>query len=347
MHLLLPILVYRAHRARRAARAGAARPTPPPSSPATAPAPNRRGGLARVAAYVGLVALTLGALGARRAQAEVGHEALAFGRELGTLTEDGAGGTVRLNGERFHVAERAVAGSVSETLDTYERACRERPGAVAELFEALPAHGSVHGQGYTLPEAFSHGVVRHGSEREGVVVCLLGDPKSRRGLAAALGAFAASQDLGALGELRYAYARRVEGAGSAGTRLTLAWTDASFDLKKLTSGGEATGDDGRAPRPSGARRLLVAEVVGAPHVTRMYECDSPPTAVAAHYDGALMGAGFQRLTPTSQAHVLRAYFRADLHVFVAIRRQGERTVFAVTESSGVRAARSTADEAQP
>jgi len=331
VHPLLPVLAFQALRAARARR-----------SPEAQLASRRRlHGALRLGAYAAIAALSLGALGARTARAEAGSAALSLGRELGALAGeqgDAAATTVTLNGQRFHVAESATPRTVREALDTVERACEERPGALADLFAAVPARGAAGGIPYELPASFTRGVVRNETEREGVVVCLVGD--ARRPLPAALGAFARSQDLGDLGRVRYVYARRAPAATS--TALTLAWTDAHFDLKKIGAGGEEDGTEGRAPRPPGARRRLVAEVEGTPHATRFYDTAAPVADVTAHYDRALQDAGFQRFTPASREHVLRAYFRPDLHVLVAVRREGERTVFAVTESTPPRAASTTA-----
>lgn len=336
MHPLLPLIALQALRAARARR-----------SPAAQLAGRRRlHGAFRLGAYAAAALLALGAIGTRTARAEAGSAALSLGRELGALTAeegDGAGVTVRLNGESFHVAESATSHTVREALDTVERACQERPGALAGLFSAVPASGTANGLPYELPGSFTRGIVRNETEREGVVVCLVGS--GERALSASLNAFTRSQDLGDLGRVRYIYARRAPGAST--TAITLAWTDAHFDLKKIGAGGEEGGSEGRTSRPEGARRWLVAEVAGTPHATRFFSTAAPVAEVTAHYDRALGDAGFQRFTPASREHVLRAYFRADLHVLVAVRRDGERTVFAVTESTPPRGTSAAHGEVQP
>ncbi|HQY61211.1 MAG: hypothetical protein IPF92_13605 [Myxococcales bacterium] len=333
MHPLLPVLALQALRNFRSRRSLAAGGAPEPRVAHG----HRVPGALRLGAYAAVAALALGAIGARAAHAEAGGAALSLGRELGALAAergDPGGATVRLNGQAFHVAESATSRTVHEALDTVERACRERPGALSDLFAAVPARGTAGGLPYELPASFTRGIVRNETEREGVVVCLVDG--ARRPLPSALKAFAASQDLGDLGRVRYVYARRA--TDGATTALTLAWTDAHFDLKKIGAGGEDDGSEGRAPRPPGARRWLVAEVDGTPHATRFYDTRAPVADVTAHYDRALQDAGFQRFTPGAREQVLRAYFRADLHVLVAVRREGERTVFAVTETTPPRGA---------
>lgn len=250
MHPLLPVLALQALRNFRSRRSLAAGGAPEPRVAHG----HRVPGALRLGAYAAVAALALGAIGARAAHAEAGGAALSLGRELGALAAergDPGGATVRLNGQAFHVAESATSRTVHEALDTVERACRERPGALSDLFAAVPARGTAGGLPYELPASFT-GIVRNETEREGVVVCLVDG--ARRPLPSALKAFAASQDLGDLGRVRYVYARRA--TDGATTALTLAWTDAHFDLKKMAQAARTTA-------PKGARLAHPARGAGS------------------------------------------------------------------------------------
>lgn len=306
------------------------RVTRKPQVGTTSTSTKARGAL-RVGAYVLTLALGAGAFVAHEAHASAGRGALSVGRELGTLGADiSEGATVRLNDQSFHVAQRTVDESVQAVLDGYQAACEHDPGALADLFHAIPKSGTVKGKAYDLPESFTHGVIRNGDENEGVVVCFVGDPGHPKSALESLGAFAKSQDLGDLGKLRYAYAKK---SPSGKTSLTLASTDEHFELAKITTGGEQTGSDGRVPRAEGSRRLLTAEVVGTAHGTRFYETSKSPAQVLAHYDQTLQKAGFRRMIPRAEGQELRAYFAEGLDVFVAVRSENGRTVYAVTEAA--------------
>lgn len=72
------------------------------------------------------------------------------------------------------------------------------------------------------------GTQRAGDDDEGVVLCLVSSESSGRELASALEAFTRTQDLGALGKMRYAYAKKT----ASGTHVLAAWTDEHFALGK-------------------------------------------------------------------------------------------------------------------
>jgi len=312
-----PILLYLAWKSTRRAAAGAGRPS-------------RVRGALRVAAYAAFVTAGLGLAAAHKARADVGHAALDVGRELAETTHGLDGGyTATLNGQRFHLGESTTDASVSAVLEDAEKACAERPGALAGLFEAMPTKGTLKGgKPYHLEGSFTHGIVRNGTDKDGVVMCFTGDPEKPRSTTEALTAFAETQDLGALGKLRYTYAKR-DAAGK--THVTFASTDAHFSLAAITTGGETLGHDGAVPRPAGSRRILTAAIEGAPQLTNVLESGDKVEKVIAHYDETLKKAGFERITPPSSTHTLRLYYRDGFEVLVAARTQDDKTVFAVTE----------------
>lgn len=309
-----PILLYLAWRATRRA---------------SVRTPSRLAGAARVTAYVALLAVGLGAVSVRKARADVGSAALDLGRELGGTTHGLEGGyTAILNGQRFRLGESHTASPVGAVLDAAEAGCRAQPGALAGLFEAMPEKGTLAGgKPYKLEGSFTHGIVRNGTEKDGVVVCFVGDPSARRPATEALAAFAASQDLGDLGELRYTYAKR-EGDE---TKVTVASTESHFRLRALSTGGEELGRDGAVPRLPGAKRILSAEIEGTPQLTNVLVSEKSEREVVAYYDQTLEKAGFLRVTPPSAEHTLRLYHRDAFDVIVAARADDGRTVVAVTE----------------
>jgi hypothetical protein len=290
-------------------------------------------GVARVGSYGLLATAALTGTAVTAAKAEVGGSALQMGRELSAVAEEATSGTTAvLNGQRFHLSDSTTAKPVVEVLDGIEKACRDNPGGLAPLFEAMPKNGQVEGKSYTLPESFSHGVVRNGSEKDGVVMCFVGDGNTRKNSLEALADFAKSQDLGDLGKLRYVYAKREK---SGKTRVTLAWTDEHFSLKAVTAGGEEHGKDGIVPRPSGAHRLMTAEIQGVSQSTTVFETAMKAEAVVSYYDETLAKAGFVKMTPQTEGQTLRAYFREGTDVFLAVRTVDGKTGFAVTENKAL------------
>lgn len=288
-------------------------------------------GAAKVLTYLGAVTASFGLVAAHKAHADVGGQALSLGRELATATEGLEGGyTAVLNGQRFQLGETTTDASVSQVLDAAESTCTASPGALDGLFAAVPEKGTVKGVGdYHLEGSIRHGIVRNGTPKDGVVVCFEGDPAKPRSTAAALAAFAASQDLGDLGKLRYVYAKR-EADGK--TRVTVARTGEHFSLRAITEDGEKEGHDGAVPRPEGARRLLTAELEGVSQTTNVYLSDAPVATVAAHYDTTLGKAGFVRVTPPAADQTLRVFSKEGFEVIVAARKDEGKTVLAVTES---------------
>ena len=313
-----PILLYLAWKATRR------------TCPTTGKTSSRFAGALRVVGYAGLVTAGLGMAAAHKARADVGSAALSMGRELSQTTTDLRGGyTASLNGQRFHLGESVEDAPVAAVLDDAEKACAESPGAFAGLFEAMPKKGTLKGgKAYSIEGSFTHGIVRNGTEKDGVVMCFTQDPKHPRGTVESLSAFASSQDLGDLGKLSYVYAKR---GANGKTHVTRASTDEHFSLAAITTGGETHGHDGTVPRPAGATRILTAEIEGALQSTNVFTSDAKVPAVIAHYDETLKKAGFTRLTPPSSTHTLRVYFRDGFEVLVAANAQDEKTVFAVTE----------------
>ncbi len=311
---MYPILLYLAYRATR-----------------KTPSSVRWKGVVRVSLYGLVAAAALTGSLVSSARADLGGSALEVGRELSVVATDATPGTTAvLNGQSFHLADSTSDKSVKEILDGIEKSCRDNPGALAAVFESAPAKGQVEGKAYELPESFTHGIVRNGSDKDGVVMCFVGDKKANKGGLEALAAFAQSQDLGDLGRLRYVYAKR-ETTGK--TRVTVAWTDEHFSLKAVSTGGEEFGKDGLVPRPTGAHRLLTAEIQGVSQSTTIFETAMKPEAVVAYYDETFVKAGFMKMTPPAEGQILRAYFRNGMDVFLAVRAADGKTGFAVTENA--------------
>lgn len=164
------------------------------------------------------------------------------------------------------------------------------------------------------------GVIERRTQREGTVACLEGaNPvhfaalsrifQGRPGLAVDAGE---SMDVGALGALRYTYARR---EAEHRTAVLGVWSTGPLDVGALfPADGDAPGEaDPELPRPRGSVRTLSVrhEALALPLV--VYRAPGGARAVAASYAEDLRRAGFDVIdaaapSSTDGANAARAWF---------------------------------------
>jgi hypothetical protein len=293
-------------------------------------------GALRLALYVLAVGgLLLGFL-STRADAKLREQSLTLSRELLPLADLLKDATaLRLNGEVINFSMTVVEGtSVNRVLDRVQAECEKHPGPLAQqslaLIESLPQ---------ALPGAAAVGqllaklaVTREQTESQGSVLCFSGgDAKPAPDFAER---FENSNDLGALGNLRYVMA----GQGKASqneqqlTRVITLWTEGHFRLDRLAPppSGDAAGSDSRLiPRPPGAVRILSAETVGAPYSARIYETEAAPSAVLAFYDKSM--AGFSQLTLPGYEQTGRAYVKDAIPLLLHLTQSGSKTLVTLSE----------------
>jgi hypothetical protein len=255
-----------------------------------------------IAAAVAVVAL-LTALVAR-----AGEGALGFGRQLESLEGlTGGAQTLRLNGEALQLAATNVDQSLDEVMDGLRAECR---GATHELL------GSAWDQ------------IFHQTDTEGMVACLV--PEAGSTLLERLQRFADTQDLAALGSLRYLYARRTP-AGR--THVVAAWTERSFRIDRVIppDGSDPPGVDpegaGRPPRSS---RLLQAEVEGAPHRLWIYASADEPDAALDAYGAELSRRGWQRVALSEER--VRSYRRPGIDLLITANESDRGSEIGIVES---------------
>lgn len=233
----------------------------------------RIGGVRRVIAYGIVMSLVIGLVALKKAEASSAEAIKGLSRDLLSLKDVlGDGSSLRINGETVHVAVTPTKGSVKETLDRVENNCKENAGVLGSL---------------------SAGIARSGNDDEGAVVCIVRSESSPKDLAAALQEFSRTQDLGAIGKMRYVYAKRIP---KGGAQLMTAWTDERFSFNALSpssAGGDAPGADSAiVPRLPGSRRLLTAEVQGTSYAVRIYSVPGSVAEVLARYDTLMKERGF-------------------------------------------------------
>jgi hypothetical protein len=272
----------------------------------------------RLTTYVAFVVVVLVVLGTRAVRASVETSALDVGAGLIALGDvAGPTYTVRLNGEAMRVASATTNQRSAEVLDRFERECREHSGGLADEFNALPS--ALKGQ---LPEnmngSLGLGVIRKEHEGRGVVACLARDGGGGlAALAQALREFSRSGDLAAFGHMRYVAAeQRADGT----THVVSVWSDGSFPAASIfPAEGDAPGtDDPEASvRPPASRRILAANVDGAPFGVRVYDSQATPAAVLGHYDRELAAHGWQPIeTVAERLNAGRAYTRRGVDLML-------------------------------
>lgn len=272
----------------------------------------RVGGIRRVIAYGLTVSLIVGLGAMKKAQADGAEAMKGLSRDLLALRDVlGDGKELRINGESVHAAVTPTTRSVKETLDDFERHCEENPGVLRRGWSELL---SVPGVPKAVPVengTVKMGTFRSGDDKEGIVLCIARGDGSPKDLATAFDEFSRTQDLGALGKMRYVYARSVPNGGA---QVMTAWTDDHFSFNALAAtNGDAPGSDSLVvPRLPSSQRILTAEVQGTSYAVRIYEVPGSVPQVLARYDTLMKERGFVPIKEDSRGE--RGYLLGGLFI---------------------------------
>jgi hypothetical protein len=250
-------------------------------------------GLLRAGGYIAVLSLGFGAFQLRAAHAEVKNRTVELGRQmyqLANATQHDVN-KLTLNGQPMYVGSSVADDSVARILNRYADDCSQNAAQPVENWRELAKKVDEEKKKDTAPVS-STGVMRGGSDREGTVVCFTKGASSKPTLGEALKTFADTGELGALGNLRYVYAKE----SSPGHTLVLtAWTDDKFNLSDLVPNGdvETKGSDfADIPRPDTATRMLSAQVEGTPFGVNIYRNKQGPMNVAGYYDAEMSKRGW-------------------------------------------------------
>ena len=275
----------------------------------------RMAALMRAGVVVALIAFGLLAFGLRAARADAARAAMALGRQvLPLLALETDKTSLRINGQDLFVSSAIVDGSVEDVLDRFEAQCAAAGSPLAEAWRKVAHDRKTEAAVSRLPRL---DVVRRSERGEGVVFCFVGGSTAGVTFEAALARFSKERDLGALGQLRYAFAKPSD---DGRVRVMATWTEGTFKLDAQTAGEAAGSDPSAAPRPPSSRRLLSASLVGAPYGIYAYGTDASPEAVLRFYDRAMNEAKWVAVTPPEPARgraAERIYVKDDLHVLVS------------------------------
>src|SRR5205085_8852241 len=144
-------------------------------------------------------------------------------------------------------------------------------------------------------EFFKMGLMRSGDDNEGTVLCFVKGNESKPTVGEAFKAFNDTGELGAIGQLRYAYAKKTK---KGNTHVLTGWTTSKFNLKNILpeDGKDVRGNDfAEIPRPKDSQRILATRVEGTPFGVNVYKTDQAPTEVAKTYDETLIKQGWVAL----------------------------------------------------
>jgi hypothetical protein len=277
----------------------------------------QRGGWFRVIGYCAVLSVFTGAFQLRHARAEVADQSVVVGRRIMSVVDTTTADVtkVMLNGETIFVGSSLSDESPSTVLTRYAQHCEANAAQSPEEWKKLADADSknipsVTGQGATVTRGGD------GSE-EGTVLCFTRTAGSRASLSDAVTNFAQTGELGALGSLRYVYAKKT---GTGGTHILAAWTLDSFNIKKLAPEGteDVRGEDFKElplARPDHSQRILSARVDGMPYGINIYESDQEPAAVAAAFDQKLIKQGWIAIDVQLAKHSPDAPKNAVGHIY--------------------------------
>lgn len=253
-------------------------------------------GLLRAGGYVAALSLVLGAVQLRSAHAEVRNRTVELGRQMLQLANASQHDVNRLslNGQPMWVGSSLSSDTTSNVLDRYEADCAKNSAQPPENWRDLAT--KVAEKNADKP-GMASGIMRAGDREEGTVVCFTKGAGSKPTVKEALKSFAETGELGALGNLRYVYAKK---SGQGSTVVLTAWTDDKFNLADLVppQGTEARGSDfPEIPRPPASMRLMSAQVEGTPFGVNVYRSKQGPANVVTYYDGEMRKRGWFALDP--------------------------------------------------
>jgi hypothetical protein len=277
----------------------------------------QRGGWLRVIGYCAALTVFSGAYQLKHARAEVADQSLIVGRRMLSVVDTKSADItkVSLNGETIFVGSSLTDESLPTVLSRYAEHCEANSAQSPEEWKKLASPDSknavpVPGDGATVTRGGD------GSE-EGTIVCFTRSAGSKASVKDALTNFAQTGELGALGGLRYVYAKKT---ARGGTHILSAWTLDSFNVKKLAPEGneDVRGSDfAQLPlaRPDGSQRILSARIEGQPYGINVYESDQEPAAVASAFDEKLIKEGWIAIDVELAKHSPDAPKNAVGHIY--------------------------------
>ena len=265
-------------------------------------------------------------LASNAVRADLNEIMLGLGAEMMTFPgqTQGEARTIHLNGAPVFLRTTTVDNPLEQVLDHYEALCEKRQGGLALDF------GGPETVGLVAPTS----TLRARRSETGYVACLDLGPNSvdATSLANRLHSFTQTGALGHLGNLRYAYAKRVSEATGAKTLILTMWTETSINLYEMIpfDGRDAGGKDLEGiPRPPKSQRILSSWESGEPYGLTVYSTAETKEQVDRFYRAELPKNGWRPIGTTRthwpQLEQARTIFveRGD-HVAVILLQSNDR-----------------------
>lgn len=320
-------------------------------------------GMIRVAAFLSCTTLVCGVISIRHARAEYENQTLVFGRQMLDLAKASNHEVTNIvfNGQSVHVGSSVSTDPPDEVLRRYEEYCKanraqsddeftelqkefenaspktkaETTAKLEEVANKVAAKvGTTAPASGDAPAIAKAGFVRaEGNDGDGTVVCFVKGPKTKATTSEAFESFMATGELGAFGDLRYAYASK---APSGKTLVLTAWTDSKFNLANMVpeDGQDAPGEDfAEVPRVPSSVRIMSAKAADMPYGVNVYRTTNSPAKVLEYYDGEMKKAGWfaydPEMTEAEDKGLGRAYMKNAVVVTVGTSVQSDGNYIAL------------------
>lgn len=258
-------------------------------------------GLFRAAGYLSVTALAFSAYSIKVARAEMQQSSILLGREMLQMmqtTSHHSTTPMVLNGQKMYVGSSVSDDEPAAILDRYEASCKADPGQPAAGWRDLAKgkEGELARAGKEA-ELGATGLFRAGTEREGTVLCFVRGENTKATAQEAFDSFMQTGELGALGRVRYVYAKK---SRENHTLVLTAWTESKFNLAEMLpgEGRDAPGEDfPEIPRVPNAFRALSSHAEGLPYGVNVYKTTDAPATTLAFYDKRMTDAGWRAFDP--------------------------------------------------
>ena len=251
-------------------------------------------GLVRAFAYLAFTMLVFSAWSIRSARAEMQNRTIVLGREMQKLASASQHDVTPIvfNGQRMLLGSEISDDDPGKILDRYEAHCKASPGQPAAGWKDIDPKAAA-----SAPEIATTGLMRSGTADEGTVLCFVKGADTKATAAEAFRSFAETGELGALGRLRYVYAKTTK---SGRTHVLTAWTEDKFNLVDMMpeEGKDAPGIDfPELPRVPNSTRALSAYAEGMPYGVNVYKTTDSAETTLAFYDTQMLARGFHGYDP--------------------------------------------------
>ena len=158
-------------------------------------------------------------------------------------------------------------------------------------------------------------------------------PRTKPTTSEAFESFMATGELGAFGELRYAYASK---SPSGKTLVLTVWTDSAFNLRDMVAddGKDCPGNDfAEVPRVPNSTRVMSARADGMPYGVNVYKTTDAPKQTLEYFDREMKAQGWftydPEMTEAEHKGLGRAYMKNAVVITLGTSVQTEGNFIAV------------------